>query len=202
MPRAAPGIIARGALCWKIPGEPRIPVQVLGWYMEGYSSRSRSEACIRPDVREFQRSKSFTPHSSGFRVERGRLGEVVSLVGDCRPPPPGNPRQPVIQIRKRETNRGLGKNPYNNDGFVAFIAIWQKNGGVILPVYRYHSFNNNKKHSNLKKLNSAQYFKNICSYSSCAVKCTVLEFVHSHYHPYGFWLVGPPSIAITNVLTL
>ncbi len=97
MPRAAPGVIARGALCRKIPGEPRIPVQVLGWYMEGYSSRSRSEACIRPDLREYQRRKSFTPHSSGFRVERGRLGEVVSLVGDCRPPPPGNPHQPIIQ---------------------------------------------------------------------------------------------------------
>jgi hypothetical protein len=202
MPRAAPGVIARGALCWKIPGEPRIPVQVLGWYMEGYSSRSRSEACIRPDVREFQRSKSFTPHSSGFRVERGRLGEVVSLVGDCRPPPPGNPHQPIIQTRISRWDGGLGKNPLNNDGFVAFFHKWQKNGGVNLPMYKQHSFNNNKNHTNLKNFNPAQYFKNIRSYSSCAVKCTVLEFDGSHCHLYGFWLVGPPSIAITNVLTL
>jgi hypothetical protein len=28
----------------------------------------------------------------------------------------------------------------------------------------------------------------------------VLEFVNSHYHLYGVWLVRPPSIAITNVL--
>jgi hypothetical protein len=31
---------------------------------------------------------SFTLQFSGFWVERGGLGEVVSLVGDCRPPPP------------------------------------------------------------------------------------------------------------------
>jgi hypothetical protein len=202
MPRAAPGVIARGALCWKIPGEPIVPVHNKGGYMEGYSSRSRSKVWIRPDVRKSYCRKTFTPHSSGFRVERGRLGEFESLVGDCWPPPPGNPRQPIIHHRNTRWNGELEKNPYCNDGFVAFIPIWQKTGEVILPVYRVHSFNNNKNRTNLKKLNPSQYFKNICSYFSCAVKCTVLEFVSSHCHPYGFLSVGPPSIAITNVLIL
>jgi hypothetical protein len=202
MPLAAPGVIARGALCRKIPGEPLVLAQVMGRYREGCSSWSRSEVWFRPDVRMNRCRNYFTPHSSCFRVERGCLGEFVSLVGDCWPPPPGNPRQPIIQIRNRRWNGGLGKNPNNNDGFVAFIPKWRKNGGVILPVKKYCTLNNNKKPSNLKILNPAQYFKNIRSFYSCAVKSTVLEFIHSHCHPYGFWLVGPPSIAITNVLTL
>jgi len=202
MPRAAPGISARGALCRIIPGEPIVPVHKMGGYMEGYSSRSRSEIHIRPEVQKSYCRKNFTPHSSVFWVERGCLGEYESLVGDCRPPPPGNPRQPIIQPRNTRWNGGLEQNPYCNDGFVAFIPRWQKNRGAILPVSRYHSFNINKNRTNLKKSIPSQYFKIICSYFSCAVKCTVLEFDSSHCHPYGFLSVGPPSIAITNVLIL
>jgi hypothetical protein len=175
-------------------------VQDMGRCMERYSSRSRSKSCIRPGVRRFQNWKYFTLHASGFRVERGRLGEVESLVGDCRPPPPGNPRQPTTLSSINLRSGGLGKNPFTCTGFIAFIPKWQKNGGVFLPMCMYHTFNNTENPYNLKKLIQPQYFKNNCSYFSCAEKCTVLEFVNSHYHLYGVRLVGLPSIAITNVL--
>jgi hypothetical protein len=73
-------------------------------------------------------------------------------------------------------------------------------GRKILQSYRYFSFNNSIFKSNLKILKLSQYFKIIYSSSSCADQCSVLEFVNSHYHLYGLRLVGPPSIAITNVL--
>jgi hypothetical protein len=200
MPRAAPGVIARGALRRKIPGEPRISVQDMGRYRDGYSSWSGSKIRIRPDLRSYQGRNYFTLHLSGFGVEHGRLGEVESLVGDCRPPPPGNPRQPTTLISIDLWNGGLRKNPFIHNGFNVFIPKWRKKGEVFLPMYKHLSFNNSKYLYNLKKSNRWQYFKNNCSYFSCIEKCTVLEFVNSHYHLYGVWLVRPPSIAITNVL--
>jgi len=179
-----------------------ISVQDMGRYKEGYSSSSESKINIRPGVVTFQDRNFFTLHSSSFRVMCGRLGEVESLVGDCRTPPPGNPRQPTVRSSTNQWIVGLRKDPFTCNGFIAFIPRWQKNGRVFLPMYKHHSFIKNIYPYNLKKLIQSQYFKNNCSYYSCAVACTVLEFVNSHYHIYGFRLVGLPSIAITNVLVI
>ena len=178
-----------------------ISAQDMGGYMEVYFSSLESKIYIRPKLGAFQKSKIFSLHSSSYRVMRGRLGEVESLVGDCRPPPPGNPRQPSIQSSINLRNGGLRKKPQNRIEFIAYSSKGQRNGGVFLPPNKHHTFNNIKKPYNLKKLNHSQYFKNKCSYYSCTEKYTVLEFVNSHYHLYGYRLVGLPSIAITNVLT-
>jgi len=200
MPHATRGVIARWALRRKIPGEPILPVHDLDRYIEGYSSWSGSETYTRLGVRRFKKRNYFIQHSSGFRVERGRLGEVESLVGDCRPPPPDNPHQPSTGSRINRLSGGLWKNPFIYNGFYVFSQKWQKDGGVLLPKCRYPSLNNNGYLYNLKNIKILQYFKNICSFFSCIEKSTVLEFVRSHYHLYGFRLVGSPSIAITNVL--
>lgn len=200
MPHAAPGVIARRALRRTIPGEPYAPVQPSGRLMERYTSQSGSRIHFQPDERRIRKRICFTLHLSGFGVECGRLGEVESLVGDCRPPPPGNPHQPTTQSNKDPMWAGWRKNPFNSNGFITFIPKWQKNGGVFLPMRKHHSFNKSENIHNLKILNQSQYFKNNCSYFSCTEMCTVLEFVNPHCHLYGDWLVGPPSIAITNVL--
>jgi len=179
-----------------------IPVRELVRYTEGCSPWSGSKTCTRPDLRRFNIRNSFIQHSSGLKVERGRLGEVESLVGDCRPPPPDNPRQPTAGSNVNQLSGGLRKNPFPCNGFVTFIPKWQKNGGVSLSMCRHHSFNKAEYPYNLKKLIQSQYFKNDCSYFSCVEKSSVLEFVSSHYHLYGFRLVGSPSIAITNVLII
>jgi len=169
-------------------------------YIEEYSSWSASKTCTCPDVRRFKIRNYFIQHSSGFRVERGRLGEVESLVGDCRPPPPDNPHQPTTWSSINLLSGRPRKKPFPCNGFIAFIPKWQINGGVSLSMCRQPSFNNIEYPSYLKKIIQSQYFKNDCSYFSCVEKCTVLEFVGSHYHLYGSRLVGSPSIAITNVL--
>jgi hypothetical protein len=68
------------------------------------------------------------------------LGEVESLVGDCRPPPPGNPRQPTTLISTDLWNGGLRKNPFIQNGFNVFIPKWRKKGKVFLPMYKHLSF--------------------------------------------------------------
>jgi hypothetical protein len=200
MPSAAPGVIARGALRRTIPEEPIRSVQDLDRCMVGYSSQSGRPIRIRPDIRRFQYRNCFTLHLSGFGVERGRLGEVESLVGDCRPPPPGNPRRPTTMSSTNLPSGWWRKNPFIYNGFIAFIPKRQKKGGVFLLMCNQLSLKVHEYLSNLKKLNHPQYFKNTRSYFSCKKNYAVLEFVNSHYHPYGFRLVGPPSIAITNVL--
>jgi hypothetical protein len=202
MPHATRGVIARWALRRKIPGEPILPVHDLDRYIEGYSSWSGSETYTRLGVRRFKKRNYFIQHSSGFRVERGRLGEVESLVGDCRPPPPDNPPQPSTGSRITRLSGGLRKKPFLCNSFIIFIPKWQINRGASLSMCRYLPFKKIYYPYNLKYINQFQYFKNDCSYSSCVEQCTVLEFVRSHYHLYGFRLVGSPSIAITNVLII
>jgi len=179
-----------------------IPVHDLVRYMDGYSSWPVGKTCRRPVLQSFKIRNYLIQHSSGFRVESGRLGEVESLVGDCRPPPPDNPHQLITRSSINCISGELWKNPFPCDGFIEFIPKWQKNGGVSLSMCRHHSFKNIEYPYNLKKLIQSQYFKNDCSYFSCVEKCTVLEFVSSHYHLYGLRLVGLPSIAITNVLIM
>lgn len=203
MPRAAPGVIARGALRRKNKGNSCVSVRESDRYKAECSFRLGMETHIRPDERWSRKRFPFTLHLSGFEVERGRLGKVESLVGDCRPPPPGNPRQPIMLFRIKHGCCGFQKNPVDSgNGFDAFIPKWQKNGGVFLRMCKHHSFKNTDNPYNLKKLVFLQYFKNNCSYFSCAEKCSVLESCNFHYHLYGLWLVEPPSIAITNVLKI
>ena len=201
MPRAAPGVHAWGAVRRIIPGNPSVSVHVLGRYRLGSSSRVGMDPGFRPDMHRFHKSFYFTLHLSGFGVERGRLGEVESLVGDCRPPPPGNPRQPTILKVNRLSDGGLRENPIKTTvGFYGFIPNWQKNGGVFLPKCKLPSLNIIHKSRNLKKLIPAQYFKNKYSFFTCTELPSVLECCQLHCHLYGVWLVEPPSIAITNVL--
>ncbi len=202
MPRAAPGAIARGALRWIIPGEPTISSQKFGRYMDGYSPWIWCMSCIQPGLRKYQHMDYFTLHSSIIIVEHGRLGEVVSMEGDCRPPPPGNPRLPSTLNSADLSSGELLKAPFKGVRLFGFIFNPQKNGGEFLPLYKHLSLKISKNPTNLKKFIRTQYFKNICSYFSCIVKRTVLEFVHSHCHLYGFRVVGLPSIAITNVLLI
>ncbi len=56
------------------------------------------ETDLHLDVSRYYWCGAFTQLLSGIGVERGRLGEVVSLVGDCRPPPPGNPHRPPMRV--------------------------------------------------------------------------------------------------------
>jgi hypothetical protein len=200
MPRAAPGAIARGALRWILPEEPTISGQKKGRYMDRWSTWIWCMSCIKPGLRKYQHFDYFTLHSSIFIADHGRLGEVVSMEGDCRPPPPGNPRLPSPRSSADLLSGALLKDPLKGVRLFGFIFNSQKNGGEFLLLYKHLSLNICKNPSNLKKFIRTQYFKNICSYFSCAVNSTVLEFVHSHCHLYGFRVVGLPSIAITNVL--
>jgi hypothetical protein len=201
MPRAAPGVIASGKLRRTIPRRSCLSVRKMGRYVAGYSSPLGKEIHFHPGELEFHKSFYFTLHLSGFGVERGRLGEVESLVGDCRPPPPGNPHQPTFLICTNPAYGGLRKNPVETcNGLWNFSPKWQKNGGVFLPMCKYPSLTNVKNRYNLKKLISTQYFKNNYSYFSCTEIHSVLKFAQFHCHLYGVWSVEPPSIAITNVL--
>jgi hypothetical protein len=143
---------------------------------------------------------SFTLQIPCVMVKRGRLGEVESLVGDCRPPPPGNPHRPTTRAC---VIRWSGRSVYGLVKFASyglFLLPRKKTGVHSLRSIRFHSFNNSKNLSNLKKLNKFQYFKKSRSFFSCTRTSTVLRFGHSHSHPYGLQIVGSPPIAITSVL--
>ncbi len=201
MPRAAPGDIARGALRRKLPEDLRVSVCNSDRYLSSYSYRLDKEISLLHHKSRSNKCCHFTLHSSGFGVERGRLGEVVSLVGDCRPPPPGNPHRPTIPMSSINWvgGRHLSPPPVGS-GSIGFTSVKPKNGGFFLPVSMHCSFNSNPLNTNLKDLNYIEYFKNNRSYFSCAGKNPVLKFEHFHSHLCGFNQVEPPSIAITNVL--
>jgi hypothetical protein len=201
MPRAAPGVIARGAQRRNLTENLWVSVQGSDRYQSRYPYRSEMETRLhRTEVLSTQRCY-FTLHLSGFGVERGRLGEVVSLVGDCRPPPPGNPRQPTTQgstILRVGGRRFTPARSGRREG--RFYLITRINGGFFLPLWMYSTLNNYHFSNILKKLKYLEYFKVNRSYFSCAVKKPVLKFEHFHSHLCGFREVEPPSIAITNVL--
>ncbi len=201
MPRAAPGRNARGALRRDHPDQLQATVKysdscqvrcpyspVMGMVLYQYGCRS-------------QQWCSFTLQFSGFGVERCVLGEVVSLVGDCRPPPPGNPRRPITPVyyitgrdgRRVRTARAVM-------GGYWFTARSPKSGEVFPSGWVLRSFKYHQKPHNLKELNNPQYFKNNRSYSSCVRRKHVLKFLHFHSHLCGQLGVAPPPIAITNVL--
>ena len=202
MPSAAPGVTARGMLRQISPGNPWVSAHNLGRPQAGYSHCPGMQACSGLVERRLRRWFYFTRQLSVIGVECGRLGEVESLVGDCRPPPPGNPRRPSSSRDCDSLGGGLDKDPVKNCGeSIFYVPMWQENGGVFLPMWEHSTLNIIKKHRNLNKLNKSQYFKNIRSFFTCTEHTSVLEFEHFHYHLYGVWLVEPLSIAITNVLT-
>ena len=201
MPRAAPGDIARRAMRRNLPEDLGVPVRYSDRRLSSCTYPLGMESFLHPFISRCNKWCYFTLHFSFFRVERGRLGEVVSLVGDCRPPPPGNPRRPTTLVY---TNQGCnwrwtsqarihGRKPF-------FTSKCKHSGENFLIVWKHCSFNKLQNTSNLKKLNNIQYFKKNCSYFSCIVNNPVLKFEHFHSHLCGFREVEPPSIAITNVL--
>ncbi len=201
MPRAAPGVSARRAARRIHPGFIRLPD--LDWYrhLVQVCTRQRTEAYLRPIVGQFLWLFCFTLCLFTGEVKRGRLGEVESSVGDCRPPPPGNPRQPSSPLAAFAWGGWWHKNPVLSwTGFLVLCKNRLRTRGFLSRVWSLYSFNNPQIDINLKKLKIAQYFKNIGSYSSCAVKCPMLEFCTLHYQIYGLWVVEPPSIAMTYVL--
>ena len=201
MPCAAPGNIARGALRRKLPEYLRASVCNLVRYPSNHPYRLEKELLLLFHESKSKKCSYFTLHSSGFGVERGRLGEVVSLVGDCRPPPPGNPHRPTTPDSNLYWVGGKCMNPFQvGNGGTGFTSKKQKNGGVFLQTCVHSSFNNSQIYTNLKDLNLVEYFKNNRSYFSCIVDHPVLKFEHFHSHLCGVRDVEPPSIAITNVL--
>jgi hypothetical protein len=201
MPRAAPGESARMALRRKLSGNLRVSVRNSNGYLARYPYRFGMEKYLHQYGSRSRRCCYFTLLLSGIGVECGRLGEVVSLVGDCRPPPPGNPHRPTASICASKWVGGKHRNNIQTlDGSIYFLSKKQKNGGVFLPLWKYSTFNNYQIPTNLKDLNHCEYFKNNRSYFSCIVKNPVLKFEHLHSHLCGYRDVEPPSIAITNVL--
>jgi hypothetical protein len=201
MPRAAPGDIARGALRRNLPENLRVSVSNSGGYTLRCPYRLGMETSLHPYRSKFNEWCYFTLQFSDFTVERGRLGEVVSLVGDCRPPPPGNPRQPITPVRTNKGCIGWKMSPaHAGMGSIIFTSKDKKYGGVFLSVWMHFSFKIHRIITNLKELNIPQYFKNNRSYFSCTRKNPVLEFEHLYSHLCGLKVVEPPSIAITNVL--
>jgi hypothetical protein len=198
MPRAAPGGNARLAMRRILPGYPYTLADKLIRQEDEYSRPK--ERGIHYYLDE-QKRYYFAQHSSGRGVQLGRLGEVESLVGDCRPPPPGNPRRLSSLSSCNYKSGGRSMNPVQTGrGFNVFTPMRERKGVVYLPIRKHSTLNITKYHRYLKRLNKSENFKKTYSYSSCMDRCSVLKFGIFHYHLYGVWLVEPPSIAITNVL--
>lgn len=202
MPRAAPGFNARGALGRNLLAKYYGSVNAMDRPGAGVLGYSLAVVHSHPVLRHSDSAVSLPLHILGSWVVCGCLGEVESLVGDCRPPPPGNPRRPSSMALWHMLEDRFHQNLLEGNRFVAFFPGRQKIGGAFLPLIRHCSFNCFYNRPNLKKLNKSQYFKNYCSFFSCADKHTMLRFAHSHCHLYGFRLVGSPSMAITFVLEM
>jgi hypothetical protein len=201
MPRAAPGDTARVALRRNFPENLRVSASNSDRYTFISPYRLGMETFAHPTGSRSNKWCYFTLPISFFEVELGRLGEVVSLVGDCRTPPPGNPRRPTPTLSHDIVWDGRSKNSApTTKGSIIITSKDNKTGEDLVTVWKACSFNNALVNHNLKKLNSFQYFKNKCSYFSCMGKKLVLKFAHLHSHLCGLRVVEPPSIAITNVL--
>jgi hypothetical protein len=179
----------------------RVSIRYPDRYIWKHPYRMGMERVIHPIQGMIIGRCTFTLQSSGLCVGRGRLGEVVSLVGDCRPPPPGNPRRPT-RLRIFERKYGgwrSGKVVIGKRGG-GFTATMGKPGEIYTSIEAPSSLYKLQVYNNLKESNTPQNFKKIYSYSSCIRGEHVLEFLHLHSHLCGLKVVEPPPIAITNVL--
>jgi hypothetical protein len=178
MPRAAPGENARGALRRKLPKNSWVSDLKSDRYLSRYPYRFEMEAYLHHHEGRSEKCNYFTRQLSCFEVERGRLGEVVSLVGDCRPPPPGNPRRPVWPSNTYIWTIEMCESPGKaRCGRIYLFAKQRNHGGVFLPISKHCSFNSHLVPANLKKITQSQYFKKYHSYFSCTVNNPVLKFV-------------------------
>jgi hypothetical protein len=201
MPRAAPGNNARGVLRRDLPEDFRVTVRNFDSCLERCPYRLGMEMHLHRLGSRSQKCRSFTLQLSGFGFDRGGLGEVVSLVGDCRPPPPGNPRRPPNAARRAAgLDRRRERMSRADSGGFCFTAGNPISGDVLSSGWKYCSFNKFQNCANLKKLDIIQYFKNNRSYYSCVGIKHVLKFDHLSSHLCGQQGVRPPPIAITNVL--
>jgi hypothetical protein len=190
-----------GGLRQGLQNKIRVSIRYPDRYIWKHPYRMGMERVIHPIQGMIIGRCTFTLQSSGLCVGRGRLGEVVSLVGDCRPPPPGNPRRPIIPEKRKPGLEGRNKGTTGAIlGGFSFPMLNPKNGEVIPSGPMHYSFNNNQQPHNLKELDNQQYFKNNRSYSSCIGRKHVLKFLHFHSHLCGQMGLEPPPIAITNVL--
>ncbi len=177
MPRAAHGENAYGAVRRKQPEYLVVPVYPSNRRLSNCPYRSGMEIYLHTCEKGIKKCGNFTQQLSGFGVVRGRLGEVVSLVGDCRPPPPGNPHRPSIPWMMAYWPGGGQRKPANIFfRWVSFTSKMQKFGGRFFPISLRISFNNKKTLTNLKDLNSSEYFKENRSYFSCTGNKPVLKF--------------------------
>jgi hypothetical protein len=177
MPRAAPGESAWVALHRKVPERKGSPVRFRDRRYSRHIYRWEMEDCLHPSGNPMQSWCTFTLDNFGYGVERGCLGEVVSLVGDCRPPPPGNPHRPPFQKQKTAQEWGAGKDHLNFNQRSSYHKLKDTtHGEILLDNSTPFTFNKYSHRQNLKELNRFQYFKINRSFFSCTGKCPVLEF--------------------------
>jgi hypothetical protein len=194
MPRAAPGDNASGAGRRKLPEYLVVPGDYSDRHTIKYPYRSGMERDLYSQKNGSTQFGTFTQLLSVYGVERGRLGKVVSLVGDCRPPPPGNPHRPTTSRGELD---GIGgrhqKLVPEARGNLYFASSMHIAGGLIFPIWLPFSFNKHKKLRNLKILNSSEYFKENRSYFYCTEKKPVLEFGSFPIPPVRVEGMGTPS---------
>ena len=177
MPRAAPGDNARWAVRRKLPGYLEEPDHHSGGLLPKCPYRSGIGYYLHRSSYGSLKETTWTQLLSVYGVERGRLGTVASLVGDCRPPPPGNPHRPLHPNGRVNRYPGNPQKPVKESLKTAqFASIMHKIGGITNPVKTHFSFNKRLIPGNLKILNSAEYFKKNRSSYYCTEKKPVLEF--------------------------
>jgi hypothetical protein len=201
MPSAAPGEITRGAVRRGLPDYQLAPVDTLDRRPVECPYRWEMETRLHPYIGRFYKRGAFTQLLCGVGLGGGRLGEVVSLVGDCRPPPPGNPRRPSSSKRAAGRAGETYENPSGtrHNGTCSSRKM-RKTGGIHFLYKIPFSFKNHVCLSNLKILNSSEYFKIIRSYYYCIGNQPVLKSGSFRSHMCGLEGAKLPSIAITYVL--
>ena len=201
MPRAAPGDNAKGAMRRTLTGYKRVPAHETRRCCASHSYWLEMEKTVHRSASSLKKWCTFTLQNSAFEVGRGRLGEVVSLVGDCRPPPPGNPHRPTIRYDHSYKIWGDLRVQSRCKVGDRFLTTQNTINGELTILNRMRSsLYSNHNSSNLKKCRKIEYFKVNRSFISCTVKYPVLEFCQLYSHLCGSMEVEPPPIAITNVL--
>jgi hypothetical protein len=118
MPRAAPGFNARGALGRNLLVKYHRSAHAMDRHGAGVLGYSLAVVHSHPVLRHSDSAVSLPLHIPGSWVVCGCLGEVESLVGDCRPPPPGNPRRPPGMALWCMLETGFTRTCWNTAGSV------------------------------------------------------------------------------------